>query len=59
MGIIFFFLWYLLEYLFRLIQYKNKYMAYKNISFERESYNFDCDENYLKNRRTFAWIKFL
>ena len=38
MGIVFFYLWYVIEYLIRLIIYKNTKLAYKNISFEREAY---------------------
>ena len=38
MLVLFFFIWYTIEYLVRLIQYRNRYKAYLNISFEREAY---------------------
>jgi len=50
--IVFFYLWYGLEYFFRLIQYKNKQLAYRNISFEREAYTNEKDPQYL-HRRSF------
>jgi hypothetical protein len=48
--LIFFYLWYGLEFLFRILQYKNKYKAYRNISFEREAYAHEKDLDYLKKR---------
>ncbi len=54
-----FFIWFLLEYLFRLIQYQNFYWAYKNISFEREAYANECDLDYPEKRKLFGFIKYL
>lgn len=55
-----FFLWYVVEFLFRLIQYCNWKKAYRNISFEREAYANEVNYDYLKNvRARFAWIKYL
>lgn len=31
--------------------------AYRSILFEREAYKYENDENYLENRRHYAWIK--
>jgi len=45
-----FYVWYLLEYLFRLIQYRDRKKAYFNISFEREAYANEKDLDYLKSR---------
>ena len=56
MLLVFFYLWYGIEYLFRLIQYRNINDAYRNISFEREAYANQYDMNYLQNRKHFAWI---
>jgi len=53
-----FFVWYLMEYLFRLAQYRNRFQAYRNISFEREAYANESDPNYLKHRKIFAFLKF-
>ena len=54
-----FYVWYLLEYLFRLIQYKNKFIAYKNISFEREAYKNEKNLDYLKSRFFWRFLKFI
>jgi len=53
-----FFVWYLLEYLFKLIYYRNSYRAYKNISFEREAYRYENDLDYLKRRKWYAFWRF-
>jgi len=53
-----FFIWYMLEYLFRLIYYRNTYLAYKNISFEREAYYYENDLDYLKKRKLFSFWHF-
>ena len=45
-----FYIWYVIEYLFRLIQYKDWRKAYMNISFEREAYANEKDLNYLRKR---------
>ena len=52
MGIIFFYLWYLTEWVVRLFLKGNAYM---NLSFEREAYLYESDMDYLKHRRLFAW----
>ena len=52
---IFFYLWYLVEWLIRL-PFGN---AYYNISFEREAYRNEHNKNYLNERKPFAWIKYL
>lgn len=54
-----FYLWYGLEFIFRWIQYKNFNQAYKNISFEREAYANQHNKNYIKNRKAYAFIKYL
>lgn len=57
--VVFFYLWYGLEFLFRWFQYKNRHKAYRNISFEREAYQFEVDAGYLKNRNPYNFVKFL
>jgi len=54
-----FFLWYLLEYIYRLFQYRNRFLAYRNISFEREAYANHANFNYLKSRSFWGFIKYL
>ncbi len=57
--VVFFYLFYGLEFLLRLIQYQDRHKAYRNISFEREAYHFENDLEYLKNRKTYGFFKFL
>jgi len=54
-----FYIWYLLEYLFRLVQYQDKKKAYFNISFEREAYRNEKDLGYLKSRSFWKFLKYL
>ena len=54
-----FYIWYIVEWLFRSLIYLDTYKAYQNISFEREAY---CNENnleYLNQRNFFSFIKYL
>ena len=53
---IFFYLWYVVEWIIRLFMKGN---AYRNISFEREAYSNEDDVIYLEDRKRFAWIKYL
>lgn len=59
MLIVFFYLWYIIEWLIRLVMYLDTNKAYRSISFEREAYANQDDLNYLKKRKLFTWIKFL
>ena len=59
MGLLLFYIWYLLEFLIRLAQYRDRDLAYRNICFEREAYFFDEEFAYLKTRRRWAFLKFL
>lgn len=54
---IFFYLWYLLEWLIKLFRYGKD--AYRNISFEREAYYYDAYDGYLYIRKRYKWISFL
>lgn len=55
LGIVPFYLWYLVEYLIRRWQYRDHYTAYRNISFEREAYTNEKDMHYLPKR---PWFNF-
>ena len=57
MLVIFFYIWYILEWLIKYFKY-GKYAYYK-ISFEQEAYTYDDNLNYLKNRKIFTWMKFI
>ena len=59
MLIVFFYVWYVFEFLLRWIQFKNRYQAYKNISFEREAYTNEKDLDYLKKRSFWGFTKYL
>lgn len=57
MWYVFFYLWYIIEWIVRLFQEGN---AYKNISFEQEAYaNQIWAKYYLKERERFAWFEYI
>lgn len=56
LGFVFFYLFYVIEWLIRLPM---RGRAYLNISFEREAYRHMDDPNYLLNRRPYAWTRYL
>lgn len=56
---VFFYVFYVLEWLIRFIGCMNYYRAYENISFEREAYSNDRNLDYLKTRRHFAFLKYI
>jgi len=57
--VVFFYVWYVLEYVLRLLQYKNKHKAYKYISFEREAYGNEKDLQHLQRRSFWRFLKYL
>jgi len=57
MLILFFYLWYLVEWLIRLVI--NWKMAYMSVSFEREAYRNDENSEYLTGRKRLAWLAYL
>ncbi|WGU68263.1 hypothetical protein QIU18_00300 [Capnocytophaga canimorsus] len=48
--VVFFYLWYLLDFLWKYVKYRNWNKAYRNIIFEREAYSNEQNLNYLKIR---------
>lgn len=56
MAYVFFYLWYVMEWLIRLMMKGN---AYRNISFEKEAYGNEADFAYLSNRKRYSWFKYL
>lgn len=56
---VFFYLWYVIEWLVRLVQYRNAHTAYRNISFECEAYMNQGNMGYLQGRGHYAWVKYL
>lgn len=59
LGIAFFYLFYGLEWLIKLLKYKNSYITYENLSFEREAYQNEHNLDYIKNRKKWAFIKYM
>lgn len=57
--VIFFMIWYGIEYVIRLIIYRKHCKAYENISFEKEAYENDYNPNYLQERKPFSYLKYL
>ena len=57
MFIVFFFLWYLIEWLIKLPIYGKK--AYSNVSFEREAYGNQYKKDYLDKRKHYAWFRYI
>lgn len=55
MAYVFFYIWYLVEWLIKLIKYGRK--AYENISFEREAYTYQYDYTYLHRRKHWSWLR--
>lgn len=51
-----FYLWYVVEWVARLFMQGN---AYRNISFEREAYGNQQNGSYLRDRKRYAWVKYL
>ena len=56
MLIIFFYIWYGIEYVIRLFGTGN---AYRAISFEQEAYDNDDKYRYLLQRKAYAWTKYI
>ncbi|POY39090.1 hypothetical protein C3K47_00915 [Solitalea longa] len=54
-----FYLWYAIEFLIRWIKKKDANDAYHAICFEKEAYLNDLNFDYLKDRKFFAFIKYL
>lgn len=51
-----FLLWYSIEYFIRLFTHGDEY---RSISFEREAYDNQANENYLRERKPYAWLKYV
>jgi len=59
MGIIFFYLFYILEFSYHFIKYKNVNAAYFSISFEKEAFANDKNLVYLSERKLWGWRKYI
>ena len=56
--VVFFYIIYGLEWIYKFFIYKNSYLTYLNLSFEREAYQNEKNSTYLKNRKYFSFIKY-
>ncbi len=59
MLILFFYIWYVSEWLVRLIRYGDAMKAYRNISFEREAHANDADFSFLQHREPYHFLHYL
>lgn len=57
--LVFFYLWYALNYFYNLLKYRNHFKAYKEIIFEREAFAKDEEEDYLEKRKLWAFLKYI
>ncbi|HEX5626088.1 MAG TPA: hypothetical protein VFX48_08730, partial [Saprospiraceae bacterium] len=57
--VIFFYLWYAIEYFVHRTHGKSPQEAYRNISFEREAYAMETHPEYLDNRPFWNFLKWL
>lgn len=56
--VIFFYIWYVLEYYYLFFKLKDKNLAYRNICFEREAYTKENELNYLEKRKFWNFLKY-
>ena len=56
---VFFYLWYVLEWLIRLLVIRNPHKAYRAISFEQEARVYQQYAAYPPNRPHYSWTKYL
>ena len=59
MLFLFFYLWYVAEWIIRIVQYRNLLQAYYHISFEREAYANERDFDYPRRRHHFSWLRYI
>ncbi len=57
--IVFFYIFYTMEWLVKCYKFKNRKEAYRNISFEREAYSNENDKTYLKKKKIWSFISYL
>ena len=56
---VFFYLWYLIEWLVRIIILIDSHKAYRSISFEQEAYSNQENLTYLEGRKRYRWLSYL
>lgn len=58
LGIVLFYLWYLVEWLTKWIRYGDPRLAYYHISFEREAYRNESNLEYLSTRKSWNFLHY-
>ena len=58
MGIVPFYIWYIVEYAFRRAQ-RTHHHAYMVLAHEQEAYENDYNPRYLTERRSYSWLQFV
>jgi hypothetical protein len=59
LGVVFFYVWYFLEFCIRVVLIGNTDAAYRKICFEREAYENEKDLEYLGKRKFWAFLKYI
>jgi hypothetical protein len=59
MLVVFFYVWYLIEWTIHYLKVGNWWAAYRLISFEKEAYENENNIDYLKNRTFWAFLQWL
>jgi hypothetical protein len=54
-----FYLWYITEWLLRFIQFRNLHQAYMHISFEKEAYQNESNDDFLNTRPFWNFLKYI
>ena len=57
--VLLFYIIYGLEWIIKFFIYKNSYITYKNLSFEREAYQNENNQEYLKKRKLWSFLNYL
>lgn len=56
---VFFYIWYVAEWLVKLIILRDSHKAYRAISFEQEAYNNQTNLTYLEGRKRYRWLTYI
>lgn len=59
LGVLLFYVWYLIELLLKSVKYQSFLQGYQNVSFEKEAYKNEGLDDYLSTRRPYAFLKYI
>ena len=57
LGVLFFYIWYGVEYVFLFLKKWDHHKAYRSIVFEKEAYQMEKDLSYLKMRKFWGFVQ--